>query len=45
LALALRIAQLNRVDTKKMPPSHRAKLQPHIDLSTEHDAVQKARGK
>jgi hypothetical protein len=46
LALALRIAQLNRVDTRKMPPSQRAKLQRHIELSTElHDAVQKARGK
>jgi hypothetical protein len=45
VALALRIAQLNRVDTKKMPPSQRAKLQRHIDLSTERpDAVQRTRG-
>ena len=46
LPLALRIAQLQLVDTKKLPPSQRAKLQHHIDLTTElHDVVQKARGK
>ena len=46
LALALRIAELTKVDTSKMGPSGKAKLKRHLELSnTVHDRVQKARGK
>jgi len=46
LALALRITQLNAMDTRKMAPSDRAKVKRHIELCSEiYDSVQKARGK
>lgn len=46
LALALRITQLQKVNTKKMPPSELTRHQKHIDLTSElHQMVQKARGK
>jgi len=46
LALALRIAQLTKVDTTKMGPSAKAKVKRHLELTKSlHDAVQKARGK
>jgi hypothetical protein len=44
--LALWIAELNRTDAKKLPPSQRTKLERHLLVRTElHHAVQKARGK
>lgn len=46
LALALRITQLKKVNTKKMPPSELARHQKRIDLSSElHETVQNARGR
>jgi len=46
LALAVRVAQLEATDTRKMGPSAKAKLQRRIDVCNEvHQVVQKARGK
>ncbi|HEY1281920.1 MAG TPA: hypothetical protein VGF22_19715 [Acidimicrobiales bacterium] len=46
LALALRIAQLTNVDTRKMGPAAKAKVKRHLELCEEvHGVVQKARGK
>jgi hypothetical protein len=46
LALALRIAQLTKVDTTKMGPTARAKVKRHLEVCEEvHDVIQKARGK
>jgi hypothetical protein len=46
LALALRLAHLTKVNTKKMGPNAKAKHQHEIDVSKEvHATVQKARGK
>ena len=46
LALAVRIAQLNKVDTTKMGPAGKAKVKRHLELTKDvHDIVQKARGK
>jgi hypothetical protein len=46
LALALRIAQLTKVDTTNMGPTARAKVKRHLEVCNDvHDVVQKARGK
>jgi hypothetical protein len=46
LALALRIAQLTKMNTSKMDRAEKAKAKRHLDLTKElHRAVQKARGR
>jgi hypothetical protein len=46
LAMALRIAQLTKVNTKKMRSSELAKHQRHIDLATDlFDSLKKERRK
>jgi hypothetical protein len=46
LALALRIAELTKVDTTNMGPVARAKVARHLEVCNDvHDVVQKARGK
>jgi hypothetical protein len=46
LALALRISELNSVDTRKIGPTAKAKMKRHLDVCIELDgAVQKVRGK
>jgi hypothetical protein len=46
LALALRIAQLDGIDTRKMGPSGKAKIREQLTTCKDLDkAIQKARGK
>jgi hypothetical protein len=46
LALALRLAELTKTDTRKMGPNARADIKRRVDICRElDDTAQKARGK